>query len=352
MQSNLTEVKVLKRPTASNPGEGQGNPSNVIPWGQPPPSQGQGQGQKGQQQGQQQPGGGRGTASGGGETSLGDRAGITAGLTVGGNTKDTHIEGKGNLPKTLKTPGDDPKYQPDRSDKTPEQMIAETKAKIMAAAKEAESHRGPGGGLPRGFDKNLFKSKTPWKQILHDFITTNSQHHYDWGRPNKRALAAGYYAPKSTTIESDIEAYIAIDTSGSMTGPVLNQFVSEIVQIMKDFLNAKLTILLWNTDVYKQVDIDTSLQGPEGATKILVGTKAESGGTDLSSIKRYLDAKRIDTSAAHMLICTDGHVEPDPKLPKLAEPAIFLINSDAGTDQVIRTIKPKPQIYFVDIEHK
>ena len=348
MQSNLTEVKVLKRPTQSQPGQGQGNPSNVIPWGQLSPNQGQEQ--KGQQQ--PRPGQGRGTSSSGDAMSLGDRAGITAGLSVGGNTKDTHIEGKGNLPKTLKTPGDDPKYQPDISGKTPEQLIAETKAKIMAAAKEAESHRGPGGGLPRGFDKNLFKSKTPWKQILHDFITTNSQHHYDWGRPNKRALAAGYYAPKSTTIESDIEAYIAIDTSGSMTGPVLNQFVSEIVQIMKNFLNAKLTILLWNTDVYKQVDIDTSIQGPENATKILVGTKAESGGTDLSCIKRYLDVKKIDTSAAHMLICTDGHVESNPQLPKLAEPAIFLINSDAGTDQKIKNIKPKPQIYFVDIEHK
>jgi len=344
MKSNINDVKVLKRPTqGKQPGQGQSNPSNVIPWGQPPQSQGQ--------QGKSQPGS-KSSSSGGNEVSLGDRAGINAGLTVGGNTIDVHIEGKSNAPKALQTPGNDPKYQPDNTDKTEQQAIADVKTKILDAAKEAEKHRGHGAGTPRWFDKNQFKSKTNWKQILHDFITTNSQHHYDWGRPNKRALAAGYYAPKSTTIESDIEAVIAIDTSGSMTGPVLNQFITEIIAIMNSFLNAKLTILFWHTEVYKQVDIDTSVVDVESAAKILVGVGAQSGGTDLSSIDRYLKKNKIDTSSMHMLILTDGHVEENPKLPSLNEAPIFLINSDSGTDTIIKNIKPRPEIYFVDIEHK
>lgn len=347
MKSHTNDVKVLKRPTQSQPGQGQGNPSNVIPWGQPPQGQ-PSQGQKGK--GTPQPGQGKGAGSG--EVSLGDRAGINSGLTVGGNTKDIHIEGKGNAPKTLQTPGNDPKYQPDNKDKTEQQAVAEIKTKILDAAKEAEKSRGHGSGAPRWFDKNQFKSKTNWKQILHDFITNNSQQHYDWGRPNKRALAAGYYAPKNTTIESDIEATIAIDTSGSMTGPILNQFITEIITIMRSFLNAKLTLLFWHTDVYKQVNIDTSLVDVESAAKILIGVGAQSGGTDLSSIDRYIKKNKIDTSNMNLLVLTDGHVEQHPKLPHTQHVPIFLINSDSGTDEIIKTITPKPEIYFVDIEHK
>ena len=348
MKSNLSDIKILKRPTqSSQPGAGQGgNPSNVIPWGQPPQSQGgEGKSSKGQQS---SPGQGQGSGEGG-EVSLGDRAGINAGLSVGGNTLDTHIQGKGNAPKALQTPGNDPKYQPDNKDKTEQQAIADVKTKILDAAKEAEKHRGMGGGTPRWLDKNLFKSKTNWKQILHDFITQNSQHHYDWGRPSKRALAAGYYAPKSTTIESDIEAVIAIDTSGSMTGPVLKQFITEIIAIMNSFLNAKLTILFWHDNVYKRVDIDTSTQDVESAAKILVGVGAQSGGTDLSSIDRYFKSNKIDTSNMHMLILTDGHVEKNPKLPHFNERPIFLINSDSGTDEIVKRLGT---VYFVDIEHK
>jgi hypothetical protein len=346
MISNAANVKVLKRPTQAGQGQGQGNPSNVIPWGQPP--KGQGQSQKGQpQKGQPQPGG-QGSSSGQQETSIGDRAGISAGLLVGGDTKDTHIEGKGNRPRALQTPGNDPKYQPDTKDKTEQEAIADVKTKILDASKEAEKSRGPGGGSPRWLDKNLFKSKTDWKSILHNFITNNSEQYYDWGRPSKRAMAAGYYAPKSTTIESDIEAVIAVDTSGSMTGPVLKQFITEIVTIMKSFLNAKLTILFWHTSVYKQVNIDTSTQDVESAAQILVGVGAQEGGTEISCINRYFIKNHIDTSNMHMLICTDGHVENNPKLPNLAEPPIFLINSDSGTDEVL---KGRGEIHFVDIEH-
>jgi predicted metal-dependent peptidase len=341
MISNKADVKVLKRPTQAGQGQGQGNPSNVIPWGQPPKGQG------GSQKGQSQPDG-KGSGSGQAETSLGDRAGINAGLLVGGNTKDTHVEGKGNAPKALQTPGNDPKYQPDTKDKSEQEAIADIKTKILDASKEAEKSRGHGGGTPRWLDKNLFRSKTDWKTILHNFITNNSQQYYDWGRPSKRAMAAGYYAPKNTTIESDIEAVIAVDTSGSMTGPVLNQFITEIVTIMKSFLNAKLTILFWHTSVYKRVDIDTSEQDVKTAAQILVGVGALSGGTKISSINSYLIENNIDTSNMHMLVCTDGHVEDNPKLPHLTDPIIFLINSDSGTDRVL---KGKGEIHFVDIEH-
>jgi len=50
----------------------------------------------------------------------------------------------------------------------------------------------------------------------------------------------------------------------------------------------------------------------------------------------------------HMLVCTDGHVESNPRLPDMAAEPIFLINSDSGTDE---KLKGKGDIYFVDIEH-
>jgi predicted metal-dependent peptidase len=350
MISDKNNVKVVKRPTGGgNPSGGQGNPSNIKVWGNPQQGQ-QGKSQQGQQSKPQQgTPGSKGSGGGAAEVSLGDRAGINGGLLVGGNTKDVHVEGKGNRPKALQTPGNDPKYQPDISDKTQQEAIADIKTKILDARKEAEKSRGSGGGTPRWFDKNLFKSKTNWKQILHDFITNNSQQYYDWGRPNKRAMAAGYYAPKSTTVESDIEAVIAIDTSGSMTGPVLNQFITEIIAIMNSFLNAKLTLLFWHTSVYKRVDIDTSEQDVQTAAKILVGVGAEEGGTHLSSIKEYFTKNKIDTANMHLLVLTDGHVEQTPQLPIMAERPIFLINSDSGTDE---QVKKCGTVYFVDVEHK
>jgi predicted metal-dependent peptidase len=315
MESNIGDVKKIVKPQQGGGGGGGGKPmpSNVEPWGQP-------EGQEGEP------------------------------LSVGGDTQDEHLEGGDKKPSVLQTPDGSDEFQPnDGSGKSEQEKIAEIKDKITKALQESEKSRGQGGGAPRWFDRKIFQSKTNWKKILRDYITNNSKQAYDWGRPNKRAMAAGYYAPKSVKVKSDLEAVIAIDTSGSMTGPVLTQFVSEILAIMKSVKNAKLTILFWHTEVYKQVDIDTSKQSVQSALDIIAGAGPQSGGTNLSSINSYCKKNNLKTDKMNLLILTDGHVEESPTLPRTQKRPIFLINSDDGTDQIV---KKYGTVYFVDIEHK
>jgi predicted metal-dependent peptidase len=314
MESNLTDLKKVVRVDAG--GGGRVAPDNVKPWGKSssPPQPGEKK------------------------------------ITKGGDTLDDHLEGGDKKPDVLDTPDDSDEFKPsDGSEKTEQEKIADMKEKITGALQEAEKARGSGGGAPRWFDKKIFAPKTNWKKVLRDYITKSSKHAYDWGRPNKRALAAGYYAPKNTTLKSDLEAVIAIDTSGSMTQPVLTTFVSEIVGIVRSVKNAKLTILLWHDEVYRQFEIDSSKTDSGMIPSVINAANPQSGGTKLSCIDQYFKKNAIKTDKLNLLILTDGQVESNPILPRTQKRPIFLINSDSGTDEML---KGRGEIYFVDIGHK
>lgn len=254
---------------------------------------------------------------------------------------DQHIEQGEPSPEAMQVPDDNPVYAPeqDRGQKDAE-VQGDLKTKIMSAAQGARSAEG--GGMPRGVNLDNLQSTTDWKRVLKDFVMGVSKSQYDWGRPHKRALASGYYAPRSRVTRDKVNAVVAIDTSGSITEPVLRTFLGEIQGILKTYNKAELKIMLWHTNVYQVID----LQGYKDIYKFR-DLRVQSGGTNLSSVKEYLDKNDIKDVQA-LLVLTDGEVESNPKLPIMKKSPIFLIPAGIGTDQIV---KGYGTTYFVDIPH-
>jgi hypothetical protein len=162
-----------------------------------------------------------------------------------------------------------------------------------------------GGNIDRSFT-DLMSAKVDWKEALREFVSSVSQGKDDstWRKPNRRWLQHDIYMP-STVSESMGRVVVAIDTSGSIYGDVLNRFISEVASVMQNMNPEQVDLLYWDSqvaghEVYGLNDADrmTSTTKPKGG-----------GGTSPSCITRYMAKHKIDPVCA--IILTDGYVGND-----------------------------------------
>ena len=238
-------------------------------------------------------------------------------------------------------PSDDENFKPSKKGQ------GQIKADIDEALETAKRTRGEDAGVPRSFAKDLLKPKANWKNLLRNFVKSASTQYHDWGRPQKRALASGYYAPKIRLEQEDIDLVIAIDTSGSISEDIMKVFLTELMGIIRTFKNVKINLLLWHTSVYKEVDIDTRKKKIDDIQKELLNLPYQGGGTEISSIKKYLDKKPTKSKKiTGLLVFTDGEVEENPQFPD-AKRKLFMI-TEGGTDEILKKYGPT---FFVDVPH-
>ena len=162
-----------------------------------------------------------------------------------------------------------------------------------------------GGNVDRSFT-DLMSAKVDWKEALREFVSSVSSGKDDstWRKPNRRWLQHDIYMP-STISESMGRVVVAIDTSGSIWGEVLNRFVSEVASVMTNMNPEQVDLLYWDSqvaghEVYGLNDADrmTSTTKPKGG-----------GGTSPSCITAYMRKHKIDPVCA--IILTDGCVGND-----------------------------------------
>ena len=85
----------------------------------------------------------------------------------------------------------------------------------------------------------------------------------------------------------------------------------------------------------------------EDIKKELLSMPWQGGGTEISSIKKYLDKKKTKTKKINgLLVFTDGEVENNPQLPD-AKKKLFMLTEN-GNDEILKKYGPT---FFVDIPH-
>jgi predicted metal-dependent peptidase len=106
-----------------------------------------------------------------------------------------------------------------------------------------------GGNVDRSFT-DLMSAKVDWKEALREFVSSVSQGKDDstWRKPNRRWLQHDIYMP-STVSESMGRVVVAIDTSGSIYGEVLNRFISEVASVMQNMNPEQVDLLYWDSNV-------------------------------------------------------------------------------------------------------
>jgi len=104
------------------------------------------------------------------------------------------------------------------------------------AAEQALRSAKAWGHEPAGIERPLSESRQSqqdWRAILRDFVAATTPCDYRWMPPNRRHIASGLYLP-SVERRGLGEIVIAVDTSGSIGSPELEQFAGEISAISEE----------------------------------------------------------------------------------------------------------------------
>lgn len=160
------------------------------------------------------------------------------------------------------------------------------------------------GGLSRELGE-LLEPEVNWKDQLREFVkaTCSARDASSWRKVNRRYIGNGVYMP-SLIGESVGHLVIGIDTSGSIGGHELNEFLTEVQAIADEVHPNKVDLLYWDSEVAGHEEYDQySFANISQSTKPRGG-----GGTEPSCVSSYLKTKNINPEAVIML--TDGYV-PD-----------------------------------------
>jgi len=100
---------------------------------------------------------------------------------------------------------------------------------IAEAARSAKSR----GSLPAGLERIIDEIVNPlidWRLQLRPFVDSCRKEDYSWTKPSRRLIHRGLYFPGLYS-EGWSKITVAIDTSGSICGDILKQFIGEVVSI-------------------------------------------------------------------------------------------------------------------------
>lgn len=140
--------------------------------------------------------------------------------------------------------------------KLTEDDINQIRNEVRAATMQAAQSVGA-GNVPAGV-KRLIEAftqpKMDWRTLLESHIKSTVKDDFTFQKISRRSLAAlgsgeGAIMPGQSVMDT-IDIAISIDTSGSMTDEMLQDFLSEVKGIMEIFRDFKLTLWTFDTQVY------------------------------------------------------------------------------------------------------
>jgi len=215
-------------------------------------------------------------------------------------------------------------------DQMPEEAQDQLRKEIDQALRQGQILAGKMGGRLSREIGAMLEPKVKWQDQLREFMSSlaDGKDVSTWQRVSRRWLQHDMYMP-STLSESMGRVVVGIDTSGSIAGSVLNEFLSEVRAICENVKPEMIDLLCWDTEVaahevYSRDDLD----------KLIAKTKpAGGGGTSAACVPEYIKARGIKPECVIML--TDGYVGD---WGKWQHPVLWCINTDrrAPTGQTIR----------------
>lgn len=187
------------------------------------------------------------------------------------------------------------------------EMTAEEKQELAREIDEAVRQGAlMAGKMGSGGDRDMVELLQPqidWREVLRDFITTTcaGSDYSTWRKPNRRYIGAGMYMPSGIS-EQIGEIVVAIDTSGSIGGPQLSAFLSEVNSVAETVHPEAIRLLYWDTRVCG----DERYAGDEVANLIKSTKPKGGGGTTVECVPQYLQDKQI--KAQCVIVLTDGYL--------------------------------------------
>jgi predicted metal-dependent peptidase len=158
------------------------------------------------------------------------------------------------------------------------------------------------GNVPREVTDAL-TPKVDWREVLREFVKSvcADRDESTWRRPARRWIGQDIYMPSSISTAIG-RITVAIDTSGSIDGEQISQFLGELKAICDTVKPEGIDLLYWDTAVCQHEKYDRG-----EFDQILRSTKPRGGGgTDPRCITEYMKAKNM--KAECVVVLTDGYV--------------------------------------------
>lgn len=149
--------------------------------------------------------------------------------------------------------------------------------------------------------RELLNPKVNWRDALRDLIKTIAKGRDDssWRKYNRRFVGADIYMPTPISIKLG-RIVLAQDTSGSVYGEPLVQFMSEVNSITQETTPEAIDLLYWDTRIASH----EVYEGHE-VTNLVATTKPRGGGgTSPECIPAYIKEKGMTPDC--VIILTDG----------------------------------------------
>ena len=166
---------------------------------------------------------------------------------------------------------------------------------------------GDGAGMP-GNMKRIFKStddpKLEWRDILRNTMSTPfAKNDYAFKKPSKRSYCLGsldYILPSQADGET-IDICVSIDSSGSITDEIFNEFITEVQSIVENYVDYKLYIWCIDSEIYNPKEFT-----PENIHELSSYEFAGGGGNDFPLNWEFMKKNNI---VPEIFVCfSDGGV--------------------------------------------
>ncbi len=223
------------------------------------------------------------------ESCSGEHCGESEGLGPGGDYGPLWEEGGEGYRVKI-----DSDFRPHRDD----ECFRDLKKKMASAVQQAGARGHEIGKY--GWAIEVLEPKIDWREILRQFVTPLFGGSRKWLPPSRRHVHSGLYLQSRR--DEILRLIVAIDTSGSTSGQMVEDFVSEIFGIAESFGNYEITVIQCDTDIQKVETISADSPFDISSGFELFGR----GGTDLRPPFAYA-SENIGSDNAAMLYMTDGH---------------------------------------------
>jgi predicted metal-dependent peptidase len=195
-------------------------------------------------------------------------------------------------------------------DQLSEEDKAQLGKEVEQAIRQGALMAGKMGGDESRVIGELTAPKIDWREQLQEFMSAVSQGHDDstWRKPNRRWLGQDLYLPSSIS-ESMGSLVIGIDTSGSVSGPMVSAFLSEVVGICQNVSPEVLHFVECDATIQSHKVFDQGSLDQLGAITELHG----GGGTDMRVIFDHVVKNNLKPEA--VIVLTDGYTSWPGELP-------------------------------------
>ena len=191
------------------------------------------------------------------------------------------------------------------------------KLEVLKNADQFDSKDNGQGSIPGGMGieiESILEPEVDWRHALWKYVGKTPA---DFDDLDRRFFYRGLYLEGLLT--EALEVSVCIDTSGSVSDTLLEQFLAELKGILRSYPHVKCDLFYGDTELFGPYPIQTIEETPKAMGR---------GGTSFRPFFKYLENNQNNLMGAHKvsIYFTDGYGDFPSKEPE--DPTMWLVCKD------------------------